>query len=110
MTADKTKKLFKKYLSVFGVGKTHDHSKIYHHWEVVLITFTVFNAVLLGFSIYLFLQINGGGIFLVEQNQEVRASTLDRGALQELLSSLETRDTLFNDRKVNTPNILDPSR
>lgn len=109
MDLGEIKLLTKKYLTSLGVWRKHMHSKIYRHWEIMLLTFIVINIFQLGFSLYIFLQINEGGIFLVEQNQEVRIDTIDRTVLQELLSSFEIKDVLFEERSIHPPRLSDPS-
>lgn len=109
MYTEKVTQTFKRYLSFVTFGKKHSHSKIYHHWENVLIVFFALNSLLLGFSLYLFFQINEEGIFLVKQNQEVQVNTIDRKALQELLASFEIKEILFEDRTISAPKLPDPS-
>lgn len=110
MDTEKIKQILKKMLSVFKLDGRHSHSKIYHHWEIILITFLVSSLLLIVFSLYLFLQINEGGIFLVEQKQNVQIDTIYRGSLQELLASFEIREAIFEDRAVSASKLLDPSR
>jgi hypothetical protein len=110
MYIEKIKLILKKYFSFFRFGETHTHSKIFHHWEIILSVFLILNILLLGFSVYIFLQINEGGIFLVEQNQEIQINTIDRSVLQELLMSFEIREASFRDRTLSIPRLLDPSR
>ena len=110
MDVEKIKQTVKKYLSLLGFLGKHTHSKMYHHWEIILATFLFSNLLVLGFSLYLFLQINEGGIFLVEQSQEVRIDTIDRGALQELLESFEIKNSMFEDRTISSPRMSDPSQ
>lgn len=110
MDIEKIKQILKKYLSLLGFLGKHTHSKMYHHWEIILAAFLLSNLLVLGFSLYLFLQINEGGIFLVERSQEVRIDTIDRGMLQELLGSFEIRDVLFENRTISSPRMSDPSR
>lgn len=110
MNIEKIKQTFERYITLLKFGKEHSHSKIFHHWEMILIVFLVFCISLLGFSIFLFLQINEGGIFLVEQSQEIRVDTIDRKVLQELITSLEIRDALFEERTISAPKLPDPSR
>lgn len=110
MDIEKIKQILKRYIHLLEFGKKNSHSRIYYHWEIILIIFIVLNLLLLSFSLYIFLQINEGGIFLVRQNKEVRIGTIDRGALQELLTSFEIRDTLFKDRTTSYSNLQNPSR
>ncbi len=110
MDIEKIKQILNKYILLIKFSRRHSNSKIYSHWEIILVVFFIFNALLLVFSSYLFLQINEGGIFLVEQNQNVRINTIDRGALRELLASFDVKDALFEDRTVYAPKISNPSR
>lgn len=110
MDLEKIKQILKKYLSFFKFGKKHTHAKIYHHWEIILISFLILNIFVLGFSVYIFLKINEGGIFLVEQSQEVRVDTIDRGALKELIESFNIKEALFEDRTTSAPKLPNPSR
>lgn len=109
MDIRKIKKIFKKYLAFFLLWEKHTHSKIYRHWEVIILTFLIINFLQLGFSLYLFLKINEGRIFLVEQSQDTRVDTIDRTVLQELLSSFEVKEALFQERSINAPRLSDPS-
>jgi len=90
-------------------GGKDRHSRTRRQWEIMLGIFFVSNLVVLGFSLYLFLKINEGGIFLVEQSKETRVSTIDRGVLQELLQSFEIKEALFKDRMHSAPELPDPS-
>ncbi|MFC1732247.1 hypothetical protein ACFL6I_18220 [candidate division KSB1 bacterium] len=109
MDVEKIKQILKKYLSFLGFLGRHSHSRMYHHWEIILAIFLFSNLLVLGFSLYLFLQINEGGIFLVEQSQKVRIDTIDRVVLQELLESFEIKNALFDGRSVSAPKVPDPS-
>ena len=110
MDIKKIRQIFKKYIYLLEFGKKNSRSRIYYHWEIILVIFIILNFLLLSFSLYIFLQINEGGIFLVRQNKEVRIGTINRGTLQELLTSFEIRDTLFNERKTSYPKLQNPSR
>ncbi len=110
MDIKKIKKILNKYILQLRFSGRYSYSKMYNHWGVVLIVFFIFNIILLIFSLYLFLQINEGGIFLVEQKQEIQIKTIDRGALKELLASFNSKDVLFKNRTVSAPRISNPSR
>lgn len=103
-------KWIKKYAASTSFANLNSRPKVYRHWEIILVGFIMLNVVILGLCVYLFLQVNEGNIFLVEQSQQVRVESIDRGRLEELLTSFEVRDSLFGLRK-NTPiRIDDPSR
>lgn len=84
--------------------------KVYRHWEIVLIGFMVFSMAVLAFSVYLFLKVNTGDIFLVAQSQNVHIESIDRSRVQEVLRSLTARNALFTERKRAPIRIPDPSR
>ena len=109
MDIEKIKQILKKYISLITFWEKHTHSKTYHNWEIILASFLALNLLSLGFSFYLFLEVNEGGIFLVEQDQEIRIDTVDREVLHELIESFEIKDVLFQDRISSPPKLSDPS-
>jgi hypothetical protein len=109
MYIENTKQMLGKIFTFFKIGDGNFYSKIYLHWQIILMVFLIAGLLLIGFSLYLFFQINEEGIFLVEQTQEVRVDSIDRKTLQELIVSFEVKDILFEERKITPPTILDPS-
>ncbi len=109
MNIEDLQKKIRHYLTLFKANRTPSRPRVYRHWEMVLVSFSILNILLIGFSVYLFLQVSEGDIFLVEQSQEVRIDTIDRTLLEELLVSFEIKEALFEDRQITPPRIPNPS-
>ncbi len=104
-----TKQKVKSRLFSIAFGDKHLRSKIYYHWNIILAVFIGLNLLLLVFSWYLFLQINEGGIFLVEKENTVQIDTIDRNMLNELIKSFDEKKVIFEGRTVSAPRLSDPS-
>lgn len=84
--------------------------EVYFHWEIIFTGFLVFSLAMIIFNLYLFLEINKGEIFLVEQNGSVQVETIDRAVLKEVLASFDVQEAVFKERGEAPPSIPDPSR
>lgn len=84
--------------------------RVYAHWEIILVSFAVLNLLTLGFSLYLFIQINRGDIFVLKQDQAISVETIERNKVKEIIASFELKQVLFDDRTVSPIQIADPSR
>ncbi|MCW9054826.1 MAG: hypothetical protein OQJ98_02490 [Candidatus Pacebacteria bacterium] len=110
MNIETIQKEIKRYASFMTLASISSRPRVYLHWEIILMVFVVFNIFMLFFSGYLFLQVNSGTIFLVEQSGQVRVESVDRSEMQEVLTSLEGRSALFEQRKSAGVRIADPSQ
>lgn len=109
MDRDTIKTLVSQYLPP-AAGKSLKERSVHFHWKLMFSSFLALNTLIIFSSLYLFLGINKGDIFLVEQNQEIRVETIDRNILQEIVASFEIKKALFESRKLSPPDIPDPSR
>ncbi|MBI2618302.1 hypothetical protein HYW58_02520 [Candidatus Kaiserbacteria bacterium] len=97
-------------LPFFSTGKGSGRLNAHFHWKLLFGGFLTLNILILLLSLYLFLQINEGDIFLVEQNQEIRIETIDRNMLNETIAFFESKNTRFESNKLLPLEIPDPSR
>lgn len=105
------KKLMSQYLPHREAGRMSGHANVYFHWKLMFGGVLILNTLILFLSLYLFLGINRGDIFLVEQNQEIRIETIDRNMLKDIVAAFETKKTLFESSKLSPPDLpSDPSR
>ena len=78
------------------------------HWLLLLLIFVVLSTAMLLFSLYLFLQINEGDIFLVDPQEQVSLDTIDRAKLERVIDMFKERSVLFEARKTTVPSTPDP--
>ena len=76
-----------------------------------LVMFSLFVVVLIGvtfFSVYLFLEINKGDLYVVSASSTVRVETINRSLLNETLATLEERALRFSGLTERPPAIPSP--
>ena len=78
-------------------------------WKLILLIFVVLNGGIIFFSVYLFLQINKGEIFLVESESSATVSAIDQQLLNETLLFFSEKAGRYEDIKDQKPNLPDPS-
>lgn len=107
---NKIKKYFKKFfhrtdlsgLTVFGRGQTFD-------WEILLIFFLLLVIIMLSFSVHVFLGVRAGDIFQNNNQAPVHSEVINRKALDQVISSYNTRSTTLKNLQTQKPVFVDPS-
>lgn len=105
----KIKTFFKSRIKNRHTNKLHYHLDVSKIWRKILLIFIVANAIIIGFNVYLFLQINSGEIFIVENNETISVKTIDRALLRNTIDLFEIKEIEFDNLKNNKPKIIDPS-
>jgi type II secretory pathway component PulC len=95
-------RLMRKYKKHYLINASTD-------WHMLLIIFIIVTIVAVSFSVYLFMQINKGEIFVVKQDESVLSDSIDRTLLKETLSLYEEKSRNFEELKINRPSVVDPS-
>ncbi|MFQ5661915.1 MAG: hypothetical protein ACE5F2_01540 [Candidatus Paceibacteria bacterium] len=102
-------KIFKKKNKQPGTGVSAYFLDAKHVWKIIIYVFIALNIGVVAFSVYLFLEINKGDIFKVEQDISVTVDTIDRKLLSETLASFEKMKDELKKLKSKRPSVIDPS-
>lgn len=78
-------------------------------WKIMFLIFIFINMCMIGFSWYLFLQINDNGIFNIKQDNTVSVETIDRELLNDINTSFKSKKDGFEKLKTDTLSVIDPS-
>ncbi|HJO89899.1 MAG: hypothetical protein QGH85_02175 [Candidatus Pacebacteria bacterium] len=102
-------KIFKKKSRKPGTSISAYISNAKYTWGIIIAVFVVLNIGIIAFSGYLFLEINEGDIFKVEQDITVIVDTIDRKLLSETLDSFDAMENEIKELKEKRPSVIDPS-
>ncbi len=79
-------------------------------WRTIVLVFVFINICTISFSWYLFLQISGGDIFSVKQDNAISIKTVSRKLLSDTTTSFEKKVDDFNKlNNTDRSNVIDPS-
>lgn len=86
----------------------HKELNVLKVWKIILITFIVFTALIVGISGYIFFRINSGELFLVENKETVQIDTINRALLEDTIEAFEMKKIEFERLKNNKIQIKNP--
>ena len=95
---------FKKGGLLFGLG-----SSVESYWKVVLIFTASLIALIIGFSVFMFIKINKGEIFVTERSRENGKDALDLNILKETVSYYQKKALEFERIQNERASSTDPS-
>lgn len=101
------KKIFNKIIKK-KPGIVHKELNVLKVWKIILITFVVFTALIVGISGYIFFRINSGELFLVENKETVQIDTINRALLEDTIEAFEMKKLEFERLKNNKIQIKNP--
>jgi hypothetical protein len=78
-------------------------------WKRIFLLFVVVNIIVIAVSVYLFFQINSGGIFRVEQDTVISVDSINRALLRDTIDSFEQKKLEFERLKTKESSVVDPS-
>lgn len=95
---------FKKGGLLFGLG-----SSVESYWKVILIFTASLTVLIIGFSVFMFIKIDKGEIFVMERPLEDEKETLDVNVLRETVSYYQGKALEFERIKNEKASTTDPS-
>ncbi|MDO8728918.1 MAG: hypothetical protein Q7K26_03410 [bacterium] len=89
---------------LFGFGTSPDAD-----WKIIFISTTILIAFVVVFSVFMFIKINKGGIFVVENPVEQEQQVLDTSLLKETVLYYQNKALEFERIKSSVIPATDPS-
>ena len=89
---------------LFGFGTSPEAD-----WKIIFTSTLILTVLAVGLSVYIFLKIDKGEIFVVEKQDEQSEKTLDVSLLQETVSYYKNKEIEFNRIKNLVAPSVDPS-
>jgi hypothetical protein len=90
---------------LFGFGTSPETD-----WKIILVSAVVLAFIVITLCAYMFIKINKGEIFLVDQSTDTEAKTLDVEVLRETVSYYQSKALEFEHiRNATTTEAVDPS-
>jgi hypothetical protein len=104
---------FKNIFSRFSFHKRGQYKTISeksnHDWKIIIVSFIILAIIILAGSLYMFIGVSRGDIFLVEQKTEGVVQTINKDELANTVKFFESRKAHFEELKANRPTVGDPS-
>jgi hypothetical protein len=80
-----------------------------HDWKMILLGFIFLAIIMLSGSLYMFIGVSKGDIFLVEQKPENTVLSINKSDLASTIKFFETRKAHLEALKATRPTVGDPS-
>lgn len=78
-------------------------------WCFLIFFFLVFNIFITIISVYLFIEISNGEIFLTSKKENVPTETIDKTKLSQIIKFYQNKTTKFQEIKLNKKNYINPA-
>jgi len=82
----------------------------YRDWAIMVIAFFLFSFLAAGVGFYLFLRVNSGEIFVVENRDISLRQTIDQAILDEVIEVYGAKEETLEELLSKRPHVIDPSR
>jgi hypothetical protein len=103
----------KKFFSKFRIPERKEFrtisAKSQHDWKLIVISFFILSFVAIAGNVYLFLEINSGGLFVSSTITATSSEVVSKKNLEDTVSFFNNRQARLDDLKKNKPNFPDPS-
>ena len=78
-------------------------------WKIIFISIIILALVAISLSVYIFIKIDKGEIFVVRQSEEDKAKSLDISLLKKTVSYYQDKAAKFERMKKERSTVADPS-
>ena len=96
--------------SLFDKDKEKLETAPYRDWVIMISIFVLVNLISAAVGLYLFVKINSGEIFFVEQRETQPSRTIDKNELKQVIETYEAKREALQDLFLKRPSVIDPSR